>query len=249
MIPMGKKISALLISAALVVGMCVPSFAADAPSNTISVAGKGVVSVEPDTAVMDFTIETDGSNASQAQSKNSEIFNKVSETLENAGISKDNIKTSYYYVYPKYKYDDDGNETLIGYEATNSFEVTTTDKDNVGKYIDIALKAGVTQNGGVSFKISQPEKYYSEALADSIQNARLSAETIAKSLGKTLGSPISVTELGDGNAYNVYNKGSGKYVAGGAGSSAVEDSGSSYVDIGYDKIDVTANVTVVYSFN
>lgn len=248
---MGRKISALLITTALVFGLCVPSFAAESTAGkTITVAGKGVVSVEPDTAVMDFTIETEGSNAIQAQSKNSAIFNTVSDALEKAGISKDNIKTSWYYVYPKYKYDDDGNETLIGYEASNTFDVTTTDKENVGKYIDIALKAGVTQNGGVTFKISQPEKYYSEALADSIQNARLSAETIAKSLGTTLGSPVSVTELGDGNAYNANANNSKLDVAAGRGSSDASNSiGSGYVDIGYDKIDVTANVTVVYSFN
>lgn len=246
MIPLGKKISAMLITTALVFSLCVPSFAAD---KTITVSGKGVVSVEPDEAVMDFTIETDGSNATQAQSKNADLFSKVSEALEKAGISKDDIKTSWYYVYPKYKYDDNGNQTLIGYEATNTFDVTTTDKENVGEYIDIALKAGVTQNGGVTFKISQPEKYYGEALADSIANARLSAETIAKSLGTKLGDVVTVTELGDGNAYNINNAGS-KYVTGGAemGSSATYDS-AGYVDIGYDKIDVTANVTVVYSFD
>jgi hypothetical protein len=246
MIPLGKKISAVLITTALVFSLCVPSFAAD---KTITVAGKGVVSVEPDEAVIDFTIQTDGSNASQAQSKNAEILSKVSVVLEKAGISKDDIKTSWYYVYPKYKYNDDGSETLIGYEATNNFNVTTTNKENVGEYIDIALKAGVTQNGGVTFKISQPEKYYSQALANSIANARLSAETIAKSLGTKLGDVVTVTELGDGNAYNI-DRGVSKYYAGGGAmnSSASYDS-AGYVDIGYDKIDVTANVNVVYSFD
>lgn len=242
MIPMGRKISAALITAALVFSLCVPSFAAE---KTITVSGKGVVSVEPDTAVMDLTIETDGATATQAQSKNAEIYKTVSAALQNAGISKDNIKTSWYYVYPKYKYDNDGNDTLIGYKASNTFNVTTTDKENVGKYIDIALQSGVTQNGGVTFKISQPEKYYSEALSKAVANARLSAATIAKSLGATLGSPVSVTELGDGNAYNIVGdfKNEATRSPSGAGS------GSGYIDIGYDKIDVTANVNVVYSFD
>jgi len=241
-IPMGRKISAFFIVAALVLGTCATSFAAD---KSISVAGKGVVSVEPDTAVMSFTITTNGADASQAQGKNATVFNSVSAALVSAGITEDNIKTSWYYVYPKYKYDE-GNETLIGYEANNTFDVTTTDKENVGKYIDIALKSGVTQNGGVTFKISQPEKYYGEALADSIANARLSAETIARSLGVVLGSPVSVTELGNGNAYNIDNP---RLEAAKMNSAASgTDSATGYVDIGYDKIDVTANVSVVYSF-
>lgn len=241
---MGKKIATFVLSAALVLAMCVTSFAAD---KGITVSGKGVVSVEPDTAVITFTIETEGSDAAQAQSKNSEIFKTASSALVNAGIVKNNIKTSWYRVYPKYKYDKDGNGTLIGYTVNNTFEVTTTDKDNVGKYIDTALKAGVTENGGIDFKLLNPEKYYSEALASSIKNAYVSAGTIANSLGVTLGVPVSVTELGNGNAYdiNIRNSSfeSAKTTADGVYNA------QDYADIGYDNIEITANVTVVYSFN
>lgn len=238
-----KKFITLLICVATILMFTIPVSAADMG---ITVSGKGVVSVAPDTANMRFAIVTKSESIDKAQEDNSNSYKNVKNALINAGIKSDNIKTSWYRVYPEYRYDQD-KETLIGYSVYNNINVTTDDVNNVGKYISIALQSGVTENHGVSFTLSNPQKYYGDALSLSVKNAQISAEYIASALGRTLGSPISVTELGSGNAYEVYEEDAISAEAGVTASGI--SSNKSYVDYGYDNIDITANVSVVYSFN
>lgn len=214
---------------------------------TIEVNGKGIVSAKPDVASIYFTVESKGETAEKAQTKNAEITEQVTKELKALGIREDAIITQYYsididqtYNQEKQKWEENG------YRAYNRFMVKTNDVNHTGKYIDAAVKAGVTNVGSVSFSISDPNQYYKQALQSAVKNASSSAASLAESLGVTLGNCISVQEIA---SYNSYEREEGiemaTTMAADTENSKLRASGA---NIKYQDIEISANVVIKYAY-
>lgn len=239
-----KKLICSAVIASMFIMSAVPVFAYDLPENTIAVSGRGIVSVEPDTAQISLAVVTSNSDAAKAQEENNRIYNNVCESLKAAGIKEDDIKSTWYYVYTERDYEN--NNEVTGYRVENSFTVKTNDKDNAGKYVDIAVSSGATEVNGISFSIENPQEYYDLALKQALLNAQNSAETIKDAIGADNLSIYSIEEQSSRFSYSTTNgvfeeKAVADY---GAGSSA-----SMPTEITYDDIEITANVNAVYKFN
>ncbi len=240
-----KKLKALFITTTLATvlafGSATSVFAAE--PGTITTNGTGIVTVQPDIATASLSIQTSGKTSDAAQKENNKISAKVVDKLEEMGVPKDKIITSYSSVYPSYEYDDiTGKRTINGYHANLNLEVTVKDIDNVGTYIDAALKAGATGFNSVAFSLEDPNQYYIQALQAAVKNASISANAIAAAYGKPLGQIQAVEEHASYASYQedsaVYNE---KALYGSATGSS--DRGT---EIHYDKIQVTASITAVY---
>lgn len=210
----------------------------------IEVSGKGIVTAKPDEASIYLAVETKEETAEQAQKANTEITEQVTKALKALGIKDENIVTQYYSVNPDRVYNEKKKMwEQQGYRVHNRFMVKTNDVDSVGKYIDAATRAGVTNVGSVSFSISNPNQYYKQALQAAVKNASSSASALAEALGSTLGSCISVEEMPSYNSYDreesIYNT---KAVA---TDMMAENSGA---DIRYENIEITAGVTMKYTY-
>lgn len=215
--------------------------------NKITVNGNGIVSVDPDEATINFSVETMKDTANEAQSETARITNEVIEKLKENGITEEQIKTRNIYTAPRYDYSPTGERKIIGYISVNDFEVETKDIDNVAKIIDIGIKAGATGIDGVTFSISDTNKYYGDALKMAIENATDNANTIASSIGVNLGKVINVTDNGSYNSYKMMADTSSSF--NGIAKAEYEDAGAGYIsDIRYDKIDIRAQVTMIFSY-
>ncbi|MCI8342375.1 MAG: SIMPL domain-containing protein [Firmicutes bacterium] len=210
---------------------------------TITTNGNGSVFVEPDTAKVNIGVQTTEQSASEAQSKNAEIMKNVIESLGQIGITKEQIKTSDFFVYPSYSYNENSEGEIKNYTASNTIEVTTNDLDSVSSIIDTATQAGANNNNGVHFSVKDPSKYYGEALALAVNNAKTSADYIAKTIGFSIGAPISISE--ESNGYS-YEKGFYKETA--AYDVAENSSGRGSTEIYYDDIEISARVKAVYEY-
>ncbi|MDD4844413.1 MAG: SIMPL domain-containing protein [Anaerotignum sp.] len=240
-----KNLKTLIITTSLATilafGSATSVFAAEA--GTITTNGTGIVTVQPDIATASLSIQTSGKTSDAAQKENNKISAKVIDKLEEMGVPKDKIITSYSSVHPSYEYDDiTGKRTINGYQATLNLEVTVKDIDNVGTYIDAALKAGATGFNNVAFSLENPNEYYIQALQAAVKNASISANAIAAAYGKPLGQIQAVEEHASYASYQedsaVYNE---KALYGNATGSS--DRGT---EIQYDKIQVTASITAIY---
>src|SRR5438445_5099732 len=69
---------------------------------TISVTGTATTSVLPDLVTVQFGVDTEGPTAQEAINTNSQIMNAVSSAVQNLGISKDEISTAGFSIYPIY---------------------------------------------------------------------------------------------------------------------------------------------------
>ena len=238
-----KKLAAVLAATmALSLGTASMAYAAE---GEINVNGTGIVMADPDTAQINLSVETTGKTSQAAQKESNKILQAVTKTMQDMGVTKENIVTAYTSVYPMYNYDDaTGKRTVSGYRSNTDLQVTTKDIDNAGKYIDAALKAGATGTNGVNFSVSDQSAYYGQALQAAVKNAGKSAQSIADAYGRPLGAVKSVTE-NSRNAYHVETVNMSKQMA--FTEEAVADTAGA-TTISYGKIQITANISVTYNF-
>ncbi len=239
-----KKICTVLFTTVIVsLGTATMAFAAE--TGQIQVSGSGVVLVDPDSADISLSITTNGSTANQAQQKNNQILQSVTSAMRQMGISDEDMQTTYSYVSPAYSYDPTTDtSTITGYRANTQLQVTTTDIDHTGKYIDTALKAGATGTNGVSFYLADESAYYAEALQAAVKSADASAHAIAAAYGKQLGTVLSVTEISRNTYYTESFSTNSKAMA----TDAIAEGSSSGTEVLYGKVSVSADLSVIYAF-
>ncbi len=160
---------------------------------TIESTGIAQFSVSPDEAEVYVQVQTRADTTEAAKNTNAEITNAVFAALEKIKISKDNIETENYNIYPEYDYTTEG-QKFKGYAATNSIKITTKDFDNVGKIVDAAVDAGALISY-INFDLSleKQNEYKKTALAKAAQDARSKAEAVAIGSGNKLGKLVSIT--------------------------------------------------------
>lgn len=153
--------------------------------SVLTVEGKGLVEVEPDIAIITLGVVTEGENIEEVQLKNENTMEKVVTSIKEYGVKSEDIQTVQYDIYPKYDYID-GKQTLRGYEVSNVIDIRLRDLNKDDDVIRSAVAAGANIQLGILFTVSDPEKYYHEALNQALINGRQKAEEMAATLGVTL---------------------------------------------------------------
>ena len=154
----------------------------DPSEQTISVTGSATASSTPDTLIVILGVESEAKTASESLSQNSNSLNYVISSLTNSGISKDNIQTSNFRIYPLYDSikDSNGNyqQILIGYRVSNILSIQTDNIDSAGNIIDAAVSSGANRVDTVSFQLSDEklQKIGDDLIADAINDATQKAE-------------------------------------------------------------------------
>ena len=118
---------------------------------------------------------------------NKEISTKILTDLETV-LNKDQgdfIKTIDYSASPKYYYTN-GKRVFDKFEVTNTITVNTKKINDVGMFIDKALRLGATNIGNINFTLENHENYCNELLSIATQKAKNKAETVAKASGQKL---------------------------------------------------------------
>lgn len=173
--------------------------AAPVTSKTLNVSGDGEVTVTPDTAYLSLGVLTEKPSASEAEASNSVSMNNVIAAIKNQGVKVEDIKTSNYSVNPKYDYDKTtGLSVLTGYTVSHTLTVTVRDINKVGQILDMSAKNGANVSNGISFGVSDYEKYYNSALINALTNAQSKAKAISGFLNIPLTMPVKITENSSG---------------------------------------------------
>jgi len=167
-----------------------------APTNTISVTGKGEVFVKPDIAKISISVEKEAYSVSEAQNQATEAINKITAFLKESGIEDKDIKTTNYNIYPRYDYIEKVGRVFRGYVVTQSLEVKIRKIEKVGEILSGVTKAGANQVGGVNFTIDDEETPKREARQKAISDAKAKAEQLAKDLGVSLVRLVNFSESG-----------------------------------------------------
>jgi uncharacterized protein YggE len=171
------------------------SLLAQAPAaNAISATGSATISVPPDQAQLQVGVVTQATTAQDAAQQNATltttVVNAVKQVLGTAGT----IQTVGYSVSPRYDNTPGKLSTIIGYQASNTLQVTMTDLSLPGRIIDAANQAGANSVGGLNFGLQNAEPVMQQALSQAAKQALAHAGAIATGLGVRTGAVVSAQE-------------------------------------------------------
>jgi uncharacterized protein YggE len=164
---------------------------------TVSVRGEGFVKAAPDQIRLSVQVNTRGESASSAMSQASAKTRAVLALLKNYGVEEKEIQTSHVNVSPILDYSKNIQPPpILGYNGTNDFSVVFKGKmmDNVGDFMDKAVKAGATSFGGLQYENSKQRELERDALKKAASDAQARADVLAKELGATLGRAMTISE-------------------------------------------------------
>jgi uncharacterized protein len=167
---------------------------------TVSSTGSATASITPDLVTVQFGVDTEGKTAQDAMTSNSQMMNAIVTAVENIGITKDEISTAGFSIYPVYNDSVPDPNTgihksvLTGYQTSNTLYVKTTKLSLAGNIVDTAVGAGANRVDNVSFSLS-PEKEQTmqdDLLNKAVLNAKSRAEKAIDPLGQKI---IGVKEV------------------------------------------------------
>ena len=233
------KITGLMTILCLLIS-CSMAFAQE--TRTISVDGTSVIKAMPDRATVNISIESTAKDAKEASAQNAIVMNKIQKDIMALAITKDNIKTTNYNLYPLYNRKDNGRQEITGYSVSNQITVTVDNIDIVGNVIDTAINAGANSVNSVEFSLKDPQSYKDKVLVQAINDAKRKADIIAKTLGKNV---VNVVSVNSNNSYIEARTFNSMMYAKAADSAAV---GASSPIQAVD-ISVKANVSIVFEIN
>jgi hypothetical protein len=163
-------------------------------SPVITVTGEALVSAEPDQAQLDIGVVTQARTAPEASNENAERLTRVLSEIKKLLGKADEVKTSGYTLTPTYRYPQGGKPEIVGYSASNTIRIKTTNLDLVGRLIDSAMQAGANNINRLVFTLKDEQAAQLEALRAASAKAKAKAEAIAESLGLKIVKIAAVTE-------------------------------------------------------
>jgi uncharacterized protein len=161
---------------------------------TITVTGEALISAEPDQAQLDIGVVTQARTAPEASKENAERLGRVLSEIKKLLGKADEVKTSGYALTPTYRYPQGGKPEIVGYSASNTIRIKTTNLDLVGRLIDSAMQAGANNVNRLVFTLKDEQSAQLEALRAASLKARSKAEAIATALGLKIVKITAVTE-------------------------------------------------------
>lgn len=171
--------------------------APEATAGSITVAGTGRVSIEPDRADLRLGIAVARPTVAAARSDAAAIMDRIRAALDKVGIAARDIRTTQLTVQPRYDYVDGRSPALSGYELGNVVEVTIRDLVRLAEVVDGSLQAGATSMDSLSFRREDPAEAERQARILAMRSARARADVLAEAGGLTI---VGVSAVAEGAA-------------------------------------------------
>lgn len=171
--------------------------------STISMSGYAEQKVVPDTATLRIGVVVQSATAKEASDENAALMSAVIAELKAIGLQDREMQTSYVSVYPVYNYDKE--QTITGYSASNSVQITTTNLDKLSEIIDRSTAAGANEIGSISFSVSDDmqKQLREDLMNEAVADASLKASTLAKSLGVEI-TGVQTSSISENSGPRVY---------------------------------------------
>jgi len=179
----------------------IPAATAPETPRYITVIGIGKVNLTPDVAQVNIGAEISAATVSEAKTEVDRRVAAIVAVLQNMGIAEKDIQTTQYSIY--YERDpyypaierEPGQEAQGAYRVSNMLNVTVRDMDLVGELLDAIVEAGANQVYGVTFTVSEAQKWESDARQEAMADAQARAEELARLANVELGNVLSVSEV------------------------------------------------------
>lgn len=209
-------------------------------NNTLFVTGSATTHTKSDKVTVSLGVETTDKTAEKALLFNSNLMNKVINTLKESGVQENATSTSSFTINPNYNYSEYGAKgNLTGFTVSNSIHITSSNIDQISQWIDKAVQTGANTVNEVYFSISPKklEEIKNTLLKDAVANAKSKADIVAAAVGLNVAGIQSITvgELGlPPSPVPIYSK-----------SVAFDEASSTPILAGEQEISSTVNIVYI----
>jgi len=199
-----KRVSAVILVAAMVSVLGVQASQA-APVRYISVSSVGTVKVTPDAVRLSASVSNISKVSKDALAAANVAASKFRAAILANGIDKKYLASTTLTVYPEYNYTQEGGNVLIGYRASQSFEVVIRNAAKAGEIVDavVASAGDLLAIKGVTPFVFDNTKATEAARNSAVKNARAKAVSYAKLLGVKIGKIIYLQESSAPSSYPI----------------------------------------------
>ena len=160
----------------------------------ITVTGEALISAEPDQAQLDIGVVTQARTAPETSKENAERLARVLSEVKKILGKGDEVKTSGYSLTPAYRYPQGGKPEIVGYSASNTVRIKTSNLELVSRLIDNAMQAGANNINRLVFTLKDEQAAQLEALRAASAKAKIKVEAVAAALALKIVKITSVTE-------------------------------------------------------
>jgi uncharacterized protein YggE len=199
-----NRVGAVVLVAALV-SMFGVQGAQAASVRYISVSSIGTVKVTPDAVRLNASVSNISKVSKDALAAANVAASKFRAAILASGIDKKYLSSTTLTVYPEYNYTQDAGSVLIGYRASQSFEVVIRNAAKAGEIVDaVVASAGdsLAINGVTPF-VYDNTKATEAARNSAVKNAKAKAASYAKLLGVKIGKIIYLQESSAPSSYPI----------------------------------------------
>ena len=199
-----KRVSAVVLVAAMVSVLGVQVSQA-APVRYISVSSVGTVKVTPDAVRLNASVSNISKVSKDALAAANVAVSKFRTAILANGIDKKYLASTTLTVYPEYNYTQEAGNVLIGYRASQSFEVVIRNAAKAGEIVDavVASAGDLLAINGVTPFVYDNTKATEAARNSAVKNAKAKAASYAKLLGVKIGKIIYLQESSAPSSYPI----------------------------------------------
>ena len=210
---------------------------AAAPVRYISVSSTGTVKVTPDAVRLNASVSAIAKVSKEALTNANIAADKFRTSILANGIDKKNLASTTLTVYPEYNYTQETGNVLIGYRASQSFEVVIRNAAKAGEIVDavVASAGDALYINGVTPFVYDNSKATEAARISAVKSAKAKATSYAKLLGVKIGKIINLQESSAPSSYPISMV------------QAKSDAGATQIDLGQQ--DVTVSVSTKWAIS
>jgi uncharacterized protein YggE len=201
------------------------------PTRYISVSSTGTVKVTPDAVRLNASVSVIAKVSKDALSSANIAASKFRAAILANGIDKKYLSSTTLTVYPEYNYTQDAGNVLIGYRASQSFEVIIRNAAKAGEIVDAVVSSAgdALYINGVTPFVYDNTKATEAARVSAVKNAKAKATSYAKLLGVKIGKIIYLQESSAPSSYPI------------SMTQAKSDAGATQIDLGQQDISVSVS--------
>lgn len=225
----------MLVASAIALSACgeTVNIGENGVAQGITVQATGTADVVPDAVRLSLAVSVLAETNDVALAQASASADAVRQTLLDMKIDEADFATQGLSVNPEYTYTEAEGQKVVGYRATQIFDVLVRDATNAGAVID-----AVVSKGGVNVSVNSTYPVVEDATAgaesareDAVEKARAKAEAYAELIGVELGDIVYLTEI---------NAPTNVVVA--KSSDAMAEGAATQIDLGTQEVTVTVEV-------
>lgn len=173
----------------------------------IWVNGQSTFSAEPDLAMLNIGVETNGRTVAEANGEAAEAMDAIIKAVRARGLAEEDIQTTSFNIWPQYEYNEVfengrrvGKQELVGFRVSNSATIKVRDLDAIGEIIDEVANAGgdATRINGINFTVEDPKPFMAGLREAAVKDAIAKAEQFADLANVSVGRLVFITETSGG---------------------------------------------------